>query len=331
MQIIKRHPLPSPGAWFAALFSLILLAALGLASLQLLSELTAHRSYEKLETLLNENRPSIPYLERYASLSSQVHPWRRIQRAWQDPLLYPGIDQDALQDLIIALGEIHVGRTSQAFAKIKTALPSINKSAPVDESLDSASRELDTCAQRQQTLQLAARRVSRDLEDAQRDLNLTIRSHSLVAQDLADLFSLKSAYGDRGYDKLLVYQNGLLRWLPMIANLPDDIADAAELRDALNQLGGKLNLEEANQQEAFVQRIASLRQTSIELMLRVDELSTAVRLHTERLRALRDEQRFNLDQASRIGRQVIRRAAEPERTALFRACIRLLNLIVSPQ
>lgn len=89
------------------------------------------------------------------------------------------------------------------------------------------------------------------------------RRHTLVADEFANFLSLEPNY--KKGTELKVYTSGVLYGLPVLKDLKDGIESLPELKDELDNLKGKVEIQAPNAYEIFTARILSLREASIKI------------------------------------------------------------------
>ncbi len=91
--------------------------------------------------------------------------------------------------------------------------------------------------------------------------------------ELAELFSLENSI------HLLrpgFYKSGVLKDLPILPSLPDNLSSLTELRNALNNIGGQVKIRGENAPERFKQILEKIKKTS------QNEISTRAKLENEK-------------------------------------------------
>lgn len=107
---------------------------------------------------------------------------------------------------------------------------------------------------------------------SKKSLNLRER-YNLLADRFAAVLSLEPIYAlqeELTSYQLPTYQRGVLKGLPSLESLPDDIKDLGELSKIITSLGGKVTVEGVNQNLAFNTLLQELEASCQEL---VDEFS----------------------------------------------------------
>ena len=119
----------------------------------------------------------------------------------------------------------------------------------------------------------------RDYHDA---IKRTINEHSLVGADLSELMSLPSAYVGTERETLLVYHEGVLKNLPVLVGLPDNIPDLATLRTTLKSAGGLVKLVSENIAEEFATKLEAIRTTSEAIVQEHTNIAAQIRESEEK-------------------------------------------------
>ena len=93
--------------------------------------------------------------------------------------------------------------------------------------------------------------------------NNRIFQQGILAQDLANefgaLMSLNPINIQASKDQSKFYNDGILKGLPILQGLPDGVTDLNELKQILNETGGKVTIRGSNTPELFKKKIAELK------------------------------------------------------------------------
>lgn len=113
-------------------------------------------------------------------------------------------------------------------------------------------------------------RRGQEIEDLERKIQSVIAQHALVANEFATMMSFHSAYAEaekkaQPLKELLVYKNGILKDLPRLQELPDNIESLLQLKAHLEMLGGKVVTEGADAHTYFNEKLQELRDKSLAL------------------------------------------------------------------
>ena len=125
---------------------------------------------------------------------------------------------------------------------------------------------------------LIAVRIAADatLSEQAHRLKKIAYGHSLVALDATNLLSLHSNYAKfKEMNELFAYKSGILKYFPILENLPDGIIDLSDLRDRLKDAGGKVKLQLDSTELApqqFAEQLQSLRVISEKIVLDYERL-----------------------------------------------------------
>ena len=120
--------------------------------------------------------------------------------------------------------------------------------------------------QRIHTLAAEQENVPRQMEanlSSLKQLNLVAKS---LAIDFGNLFGLPPVLRERNNNLMIeFYQAGVLQGLPILKDLPDGLADLAELKKALLEVDGEVRLRGANAHERFQRELARFQKESGDL------------------------------------------------------------------
>ena len=119
---------------------------------------------------------------------------------------------------------------------------------------------------------------------ALRQLNLVAKS---LAIDFANLFALTPIFHERS-DALIIdfYQSGVLKGLPVLKGIPDDLMDLAELKQALEKAGGEVQIKGANTQVRFQTELTQFGTTSEKLQAATAKIFDENRALEQKLQGL---------------------------------------------
>lgn len=121
------------------------------------------------------------------------------------------------------------------------------------------------------------RRVLAKLDKNQESTHLAKQTFNLLYTDLTEAFQLPSNFSSDfdNDEKSLWYEEGVLKGLPRIIELPDDIPDLTSLRDLIQLKGGSVLQTSSNPQQDFVMFMDQLKARSSDLRTEFTRLKTA--------------------------------------------------------
>ncbi len=89
-----------------------------------------------------------------------------------------------------------------------------------------------------------------------------IKQHAVIGDDFGELLGLRSTYHRSGTQELLAYTGGVLKDLPQLSGVPDNVSDLTALRSVLAEVGGHVDVEGENAAETFAVRLESMKTLS---------------------------------------------------------------------
>ena len=102
-----------------------------------------------------------------------------------------------------------------------------------------------------------------------------IKNHALIGEDFAELLTLPSLYSYQKQGKLIAYQEGVLKDLPMLEKLEDNIPALADLRVALRDAGGAVHVNSDDVAQAFSEKLSSIKAASTAVVEEYNTLEDA--------------------------------------------------------
>lgn len=123
------------------------------------------------------------------------------------------------------------------------------------EELRTDSRRLDEVRSERERLIAREARMAPEYNRLQEEVAVFFNLPAPVAPSS----SVPSSSVPSASDRPSFYESGVLRDLPRIAELPDGLEDAQQLRDALDRAGGRVQVGGANPEEEFNAVIADLK------------------------------------------------------------------------
>ena len=110
------------------------------------------------------------------------------------------------------------------------------------------------------------RNVTREGEAIQAEQAEIYSEYQKISKEVLDFFSLPLS---RSTKEIEFYQKGVLKGLPTIQNLTDQMEDLTEFATALDKLGGRVNVPEGeNAHQFFIDKLQDFQDRSFALALR---------------------------------------------------------------
>ncbi len=294
----KKQTKPGLLSWSFAFLSLLFGAGLVFSILFISIDIRAFIAYKNMHRLLSEQVWAPDDLARYLE---QVNS-RKSYIAWlyfvPDPLSrIPAQINSKIYELLRLSYERQeqssIGQIDELISQIET-LPeyaaAIQRSPKLRTSVITLKKTLRSYESARSDVELigAALKIKRE------QLLGQIKQHSLIAGELSSLFNLSPAYKTKGRDRLLAYQSGLLKDLPILEGLPDEINTYEDLNNRVVAQGGTISEDGGTREFTLPEKLAQLRQTcaaitekSSQLRDEIDELldnqsTLKVRIDTDR-------------------------------------------------
>jgi hypothetical protein len=237
------------------------------------SELTSSRAHEALEHLHNlfDGPPFLKVLPGSSAAKPDVS--REIADQLVDTLgtLSPDELFGAEQQLALAAERAR----RQSIAPSKSFLI-----------LDSLRTAVEPLLARQQFLQqLHAKKEQLLLQRSN-----ALSQIDLLAKDAADLFSLPPRFAESSAGAPSFYNSGILKSLPTLSGLPDNLTSLSQLRDELTRAGGRLQASGGAPIESLLNaRLASLREGGSAVAATLQDLDSQLAELSSTIEADRDQ------------------------------------------
>ncbi|RMG42090.1 MAG: hypothetical protein D6719_07255 [Candidatus Dadabacteria bacterium] len=103
------------------------------------------------------------------------------------------------------------------------------------------------------------KQAQKKLAEARSRKHQVILTYSLVAKDFGELFSLEPEKATEEINMLPLYPDGFLAGLPRLKEIPTPPLNAEELKEMLDEAGGKVRLRGPDIKEAFDRKISDFR------------------------------------------------------------------------